>query len=90
MPAALNCTHLRAFWAVIREGGVSAAARALALGQSTVSEHVRALERTVGQTLLMRDGTRLRPTPYGRMIFAHADGIFDLAHQLDFKCLPHR
>ena len=33
----LNYTHLRCFWATVREGGVSAASRALHVSQPTVS-----------------------------------------------------
>ena len=59
MSSSMNLTHLRAFWAVTRESGFSAAARALGVSQSTISEHVRDLERAVGQPLL--NGLELIP-----------------------------
>ena len=50
----LELRQLRAFVALIDEGSVTAAARALKLAQSTVSEAIAALERTLGTCLVRR------------------------------------
>ncbi|MET1075978.1 MAG: LysR family transcriptional regulator [Umezawaea sp.] len=68
---ALNLTQLRAFLAVVDEGGFSAAADALGLTQSAVSHAVAALERTLGHPVLARRG-RTAPTAFGEEVLAHA------------------
>ncbi|MEU4742777.1 LysR family transcriptional regulator, partial [Actinosynnema sp. NPDC023658] len=45
---ALNFAQLRAFLAVVDEGGFGTAAEALGITQSAVSHAVAALERTLG------------------------------------------
>jgi molybdate transport repressor ModE-like protein len=50
----LQLRQLRAFVALIDQGSVSAAARVLKLAQSTVSEALAALERTLGTTVVHR------------------------------------
>jgi molybdate transport repressor ModE-like protein len=39
-----------------RQGSVSAAARAIGIGQPTASEHLRTLEGAAGQRLVERNG----------------------------------
>ena len=52
----------RTFLAVLREGSLSGAARALGLTQPTVSRHVEALEAAVGLDLFVRSQRGLDPT----------------------------
>lgn len=52
----------RTFLAVLREGSLSAAARALGLTQPTVSRHIDALEAAMGLTLFLRTQRGLAPT----------------------------
>lgn len=52
----------RSLLAVLDEGSLSGAARALGLTQPTVGRHVAALEAALGQTLFSRSPTGLRPT----------------------------
>jgi DNA-binding transcriptional LysR family regulator len=52
----------RTFLAVLDEGSLSAAARALALTQPTVGRHVEALEDAVGVSLFVRSQRGLNPT----------------------------
>ncbi|MBP2335502.1 DNA-binding transcriptional LysR family regulator [Saccharothrix coeruleofusca] len=68
---ALNFAQLRAFLAVVDEGGFRAAADALGLTQSAVSHAVAALERTLGHPVLSRRG-RVAPTAFGEQVLAHA------------------
>ncbi len=51
----------RSFLAVLTEGSLSAAARALGIAQPTVGRHVAALERALGMPLFTRSQTGLSP-----------------------------
>ncbi len=59
---------LRSFHAVVRLGGVSAAAQALGMAKSGVSRHVAQLESHFGVRLLERGGRSVRVTPVGRRL----------------------
>jgi LysR family transcriptional activator of nhaA len=74
--------HLRYFWHVVKEGGVSAAARHLHVTQSTISTQVRELERALGHPLLERKGRRVVATPAGRIALRYADEIMALGREL--------
>jgi DNA-binding transcriptional LysR family regulator len=67
--------NIRAFLAVVREGGFSAAARTLHLSQPSVSARVRCLEEEVGEKLVERRGGRARPTPAGEHLLAVAENL---------------
>ncbi|WP_018150844.1 LysR family transcriptional regulator [Leeia oryzae] len=58
----VNWEHYRVVLAVLEEGSLSAAARALGLTQPTVGRQVEALERALGVTLFTRSQTGLTPT----------------------------
>ena len=73
----LDPVALRSFLAVVNTGGFSAAARALGLGQSTVSAHVARLESAVGRTLLLRDTHRVELTADGTAMAGFARSILD-------------
>lgn len=78
----LNYHHLHLFWSTVREGGVSAAARALRVTQPTVSAQLRALEDQLGEILLVREGRGVALTGVGRTVYAYADEIFSLGREL--------
>lgn len=59
----MNLAQLRAFHAVATAGTFSAAARALKVSQPAVTQHVKALERTIGSPLFSRVGGTLVLTP---------------------------
>ena len=54
MKTELELRHLRVFAAVVDAGTHTRAARALGISQSTVSETLRALERTLGVELFRK------------------------------------
>jgi DNA-binding transcriptional LysR family regulator len=58
-----------------RLGAMRAVADVLHTTTSTVSQQIAALAREVGTPLIEPDGRRVRLTPAGRRLAAHADGI---------------
>jgi DNA-binding transcriptional LysR family regulator len=67
----INIAQLRAFVAVVDEGGFGSGAAALGLTQSAVSHAVASLERTVGAQILHRNGPA-SPTAFGQGMLDHA------------------
>lgn len=66
----MHYAQLRAFHAVAEQGGFSRAARALALTQPAVSDHVRRLEQDYGVQLFERTPRGVTLTTLGRSLFA--------------------
>jgi LysR family transcriptional activator of nhaA len=81
-PDVLNYHHLRYFWAVASEGGVTRASRRLHISQPTVSAQVRELEDRLGEKLLVRRGRAVELTEAGRIAFRYAEEIFSLGREL--------
>jgi molybdate transport repressor ModE-like protein len=67
-----DCTRLRLLVEIERAGSVSAAARAIGIGQPTASEHLRVLEGAAGMRLVERNGRGSRLTEAGRVLASHA------------------
>lgn len=67
-----DATRLRLLVEVERQGTVSAAARAVGIGQPTASEHLRLLEAAAGQRLVERNGRGSRLTEAGSVLAARA------------------
>ncbi|GKY86490.1 LysR family transcriptional regulator [Sinisalibacter aestuarii] len=67
---------LRAFDALARHGGYSAAARELNVTHAAIAQHVRTLETHFGEALAARDGRTIRLTDTGiELAAALADGF---------------
>ncbi|WP_157249152.1 LysR family transcriptional regulator [Nonomuraea typhae] len=71
----IETRRLRTLRAVADHGTVTAAAAALHLTPSAVSQQLGALEHEVGHRLFVRDGRGVRLTAVGRIMVAHADEI---------------
>ena len=69
----LDVKRLRILREVASRGSFSAAAEALYLSQSAVSQQIATLEREVGMRLLERTREGTRPTDAGRVLVDHAD-----------------
>jgi molybdate transport repressor ModE-like protein len=67
-----DTTRLRLLVEVERRGSVSAAAKAVGIGQSSASEHLRLLEAAAGQRLVERNGRGSRLTEAGRVLASSA------------------
>lgn len=68
---------LRAFEAVVRLGGVRAAAEELALTHGAVSRRIGKLARDLGVRLVEPEGRGIRPTPEGAVLAAAAHAALD-------------
>ncbi|WP_341359147.1 LysR family transcriptional regulator [Georgenia sp. M64] len=68
----MDVRQLQYFLAVVDEGGVHAAAEKLFVAQPSVSQSLRALQRTLGAELFTRTGRRLQLTAAGEALVAPA------------------
>ncbi|GAA0496307.1 LysR family transcriptional regulator [Paractinoplanes deccanensis] len=75
----MELRHLRVFDAVVRTGTVTDAAVALGMAPSSVSEQVRALERSLGVPLFERGARGMRLTGEGRRLTGWARQLLGLA-----------
>jgi DNA-binding transcriptional LysR family regulator len=71
----MELRELRAFVAVVEEGGLSAASRRLRVSQPSLTQTVRALERELGVQLLTRTSTGTIPTEAGRTLLAEGRAV---------------
>jgi DNA-binding transcriptional LysR family regulator len=78
----LNYNHLHYFHVAATEGSVAAAAEKLGVTQPTVSEQLRALERSLGVTLFDRSPSGLKLTESGRLAFEHTSVMFRAGERL--------
>jgi molybdate transport repressor ModE-like protein len=67
-----DATRLRLLVEIEHQGSVSAAARAIGIGQPTASEHLRLLEAAAGQRLVERNGRGSCLTEAGQVLALHA------------------
>jgi LysR family transcriptional regulator, low CO2-responsive transcriptional regulator len=74
----INFHQLRCFHAVAEHGSFTAAARALLMGQPSVTTHVKALEKRFGVELFCRHGHHVELTDTGRRLHAVTRRIFNL------------
>jgi DNA-binding transcriptional LysR family regulator len=72
---AMELREMRAFVAVVEEGGLSAAARRLHLSQPALSQTINTLERELGVRLLVRTSTGAQPTEAGMTLLAEARAV---------------
>lgn len=82
MKAELELRHLRVFVTVVEAGGHTRAARALGISQSTVSETLTALERTLGTALFRKAAKGPILTPSGEALLPYARRMLALSSEL--------
>jgi DNA-binding transcriptional LysR family regulator len=73
--------QLLAFLAVARHRSLSRAASELDLGQPTISDRLRSLERDVGAALVRRQGRGVALTPEGEAFLSYAQRTLDVLKQ---------
>jgi Transcriptional regulator len=72
----------RSFLAVLREGSLSGAGRALGISQPTLGRHIAALEEALGHRLFTRSPDGLTPTDAAEMLRPKAEALADAASAL--------
>ncbi|MBN6110733.1 LysR family transcriptional regulator [Xanthomonas bonasiae] len=82
MDDAIGWELYRSFLAVLEEGSLSAAARALDLTQPTVGRHVAALEKALAVPLFVRSQSGLLPTDAALALRGHAQAMRSIAASL--------
>jgi DNA-binding transcriptional LysR family regulator len=78
----LELRHLRVFVTLVEAGAHTRAARVLGVSQSTVSETMSALERTLGTPLFRKAGKGATLTPSGEALLPYAQKILALSGEL--------
>ncbi|UKE51109.1 LysR family transcriptional regulator [Xanthomonas translucens] len=82
MGKAIGWELCRSLLAVLEEGSLSAAARALDLTQSTVGRHVASLEKALAVPLFVRSQSGLLPTDAALALRGHAQAMGNIAVSL--------
>lgn len=72
----INLKHVEAFYAIMRTGSVTAAARMLNLTQPAVSTMLKHLESRLAMQLFERSGGRLLATPEAQALLPDVAGIY--------------
>lgn len=72
----------RSFAAVLREGSLSGAARALGMTQPGIARHIDALEQAIDGKLFVRSQRGLSPTDHALSLRPHADALVAAAAAL--------
>ena len=82
MKTELELRHLRVFVTVVESGAHARAARLLGLSQSTVSETLSALERTLGTAVFRKAAKGSLLTPTGEALLPYARRMLALTSEL--------
>jgi DNA-binding transcriptional LysR family regulator len=77
----ITLERMRSFVRVVERGSLSAVARELGMGQSTVTRHLRELEESLGVALLSRTTRRVALTDEGSRYYANCVHILRLIEQ---------
>lgn len=80
----LNLNQLRVFYLAAREGSYRRAAELLFVTQPAVSQNIKALETYYGVGLFVRVGRSMQLTNAGRVLFEHAERIFEAAEEAEY------
>src|SRR3954463_16712031 len=79
----VDWSDLRIFLAIAREGTLGAAARKIGQTQPTMGRRLRALEKSLGQTLFQRTADGFVLTDEGTAVLRHAERIEEEALALE-------
>lgn len=86
----MNLRHLQVFASVVETGSFSGAADKVLLTQSTVSQHIAALEGELGVLLFDRTGRGAEPTEGGQLFACHVQRVLDEYAQLQQAMARYR
>ena len=71
----MDVRELRYFVAVVDQGSINRAAKAIGISQPALTKSIRVLERRLGVKLLQRDAKGIATTMYGQSLYARAKSI---------------
>ncbi len=71
----MDLHQIKVFYAAARAGGFTRASQELHLSQSTISQHIKQLEDSLGSQLFMRVGKRVLLTDAGHLLRDHCERI---------------
>ncbi len=83
MTEMIGWEHYRSLLAVLTEGSLSGAARALGMTQPTIGRHISALEAAYGQKLFTRTQSGMQPTELALALERHAQAVNDSVAALE-------
>ncbi|MBR6095595.1 MAG: LysR family transcriptional regulator [Oscillospiraceae bacterium] len=79
----MNAKRFQYVLVLAREGSFSKAADALGISQPSLSQYIKKIERSIGQTLFDRTNGEVRITEAGRLYIEAGQKILDIEHQLE-------
>ncbi|MZF84757.1 LysR family transcriptional regulator [Streptomyces sp. SID5643] len=79
----MDTRQLQAFLGAVDTGSLTRAASVLHVSQPTVTNRIKALERTLGSTLLERLPGGVRPTRVGRTLVSYAREVVRLSSEIE-------
>ena len=74
----MNLKQMEYFTAIVNEGSISAAAKALHISQPPLSTQMKLLEEELGLTLFQRGSRSILLTDAGKVLYERAQGILDM------------
>lgn len=77
----MDINYLKEFVVLAEIGNYMKAADALFISQSSLSKHIKALEKEVGLSLFERSTRKIQLTPYGETLLPYARKIINLQYQ---------
>ena len=77
----MELSDLKVFQAVVQQGGVTRAARALHRVPSNVSTRIKQLEEDLDVHLFLREGKQMQLTPQGKLLLDYATRLLALAEE---------
>ena len=85
----IDLNDIRLLMQVVEHGSYTAAARAIGVPKSTISQRIANLEATIGTGLLRRTSRSFSLTDAGAQLLPHARAIEDLARQVEHALVDH-
>lgn len=86
----MNTRQIEVFWAIVRSGGVTAAANMLGVSQPAVSKVLHHLEDQLKMKLFERRNGRLYPTVEARQLASMAETVFNNIENLRRAAIDYR
>jgi DNA-binding transcriptional LysR family regulator len=80
---ALDIERLRVLVEVAHSGSIAAAAKRMGFTASALSQQLAKLEREVGERLVDRGPSGVRPTPLGEVLVSHGERVLGAVHEAE-------